>query len=202
MRCWIEVTLLVLLTFLTIGCRRHDSPENTADKRQQTEPSPKRGIENGKEAARAEERRRHTEAAGGFSFIPPEGWQVRDFPGRKFKIVVGPAAAGFAANINIVDESFDGSLEDYVKANLNALPKAFKKYRLLKQESFVTAVGLPGARAIVEDEQNNRLLRQAFYFFSKKNTKFTITCSALAEEGDEFAPVFEASMKTFRFDAP
>jgi hypothetical protein len=202
MRCWIGVMLLVLLTFLTVGCRRHDSPDNTADKRQQAEPSRERGIENGEEAVRADERRRHTEAAGGFSFIPPEGWQIRDFPGKKFKIVVGPAAAGFAANINIVDESFDGSLEDYAKASLNALPKVLKKYRLLKQENFVTAAGLQGMRAIVEDEQNNRLLRQTFYTFSKKSTKFTLTCSALAEEGDEFAPVFEASMKTFRFDAP
>ncbi len=202
MRCWIWVALLVLPTLLIIGCRRHDSSDIPGDRRRPTEPSPEQRIENGKEALRADERRRHTEATGGFSFIPPEGWEIRDFPGKKFKIVVGPVAAGFAPNINIVDESFDGSLEDYVKANLNALPKAFKKYRLLKQDSFVTAAGLKGARVIVEDEQSNRLLSQTFYFFGKKKTKFIVTCSALAEQADEFAPVFEASMKTFRFDTP
>jgi len=63
-------------------------------------------------------------------------------------------------------------------------------------------IGCKLARLMVEDEQNNQLLRQTFYIFSKKNTKFTVTCSALAEEGDKFAPIFEASMKTFRFETP
>ncbi len=199
MRCWIWVVLLVLPI---IGCRRHDSSDIPGDRRPPAGPSPEQRIENGKEALNSDEGRRHTEAAGGFSFIPPEGWKVRDFPGWKFKVAVGPVAAGFASNINIVDESFDGSLEDYVKASLNALSKALKKYRLLNQDSFVTTAGLKGARLIVEDEQNNQLLRQTFYIFSKKNTKFTVTCSVLAEEGDKFAPVFDASLKTFRFDTP
>lgn len=202
MRSWIGVALLVLLTFLAVGCRRHDPSDSTGDSRRHSELSTEQGIEKGKAVVGTEERRRHTETAGGFSFIPPEGWKIRDFPGRKFKVVVGPANEGFAPNINIVDESFDGSLEDYVKANLNALPKVLKKYRFIKQDDFVTAAGLKGVRVIVESEQNSRLLRQSFYFFSKKNTKFVITCSASAEEGDKLAPVFDGSMKTFRFAAP
>jgi len=32
-------------------------------------------------------------------------------------------------------------------------------------------------------------------------TKFTITCTALAEGGEKLDPIFETCMKTFRFDA-
>ena len=100
-----------------------------------------------------------------------------------------------------MDESFGGPLEDYVKANLAALPQMLKKYRLLQKDNFVTTAGQQGVRAIVEDEQGNRLLRQTFYFFGKESTMFTITCTALVDGGEKFDSTFETSMKTFRFDS-
>jgi hypothetical protein len=145
--------------------------------------------------------RRHTEAAGGFSFVPPEGWAIRPFPGAKFKTAVGPAAAGFAPNINVVDESFSGSLDAYVKGNLDSMQRVFKQFRLLKQEEFKTSQGLQAARVIAENELNGRVLRNTYYFFPNGDTKFVVTCTALAEGGDKFDPVFEGSMHTFRFDS-
>lgn len=43
---------------------------------------------------------RHTEKAGKFSFVPPVTWTLREFPGLKYQVVVGPARSGFAPNIN------------------------------------------------------------------------------------------------------
>jgi hypothetical protein len=149
-------------------------------------------------ADQPDEKKRHTETGGGFSFIPPDGWTVKEFPGLKFKIAVGPAAAEFAPNINVVDEADDGKLDDYVKRNVAALQKVFKKGRLVKQEQFKTAAGLESARVIFEHEQQGKLLRQTFYFFDKGKTKFVVTCTALAEGGEKLDPVFEASLKTFR----
>jgi hypothetical protein len=34
---------------------------------------------------KGDESRRHVDKAGGFSFIPPDTWTVRDVPGLKFK---------------------------------------------------------------------------------------------------------------------
>ena len=144
--------------------------------------------------------RRHVEKTGGFSFVPPEDWKVRDFPGLKYKIVVGPIGAGFASNINVVDETIKGTLDDYVKGNIAVLQSAFKKFRLVKQDDFKTSAGLQGARLIAESEQNDMLLRQTFYFFGTADTKYVITCSTLAEGGEKLDPVFEKSMKTFRFE--
>jgi hypothetical protein len=149
---------------------------------------------------RAEDPRRHVEAAGGFSFVPPEDWKIRDFPGMKFKAAIGPSAAGFAPNITIVDELFSGSLDAYVKQNLAALQKAFRKFHLAQQDDFKTTAGEQGARLVTESEQQGRLLHQTFYIFGKGDTKFVITCSTLAEGGDKYDSVFETSIKTFRFE--
>jgi hypothetical protein len=144
--------------------------------------------------------KRHVESAGGFSFVPPDGWTMRDFPGMKFKLAAGPAAAGFAPNINVVDEQFNGSLEDYVKGNLATLRASFKGFNLVQQDEFKTTAGEAGKRLITENEQKGRQLRQTFYFFGKGNTKFVVTCSALSDGGEKLDSAFETSMKTFRFD--
>jgi hypothetical protein len=72
--------------------------------------------------------------------------------------------------------------------------------RELSQGEFTTAEGLRGARATFEHERDGRALRQTYYFFGKGARKFVVTCSALAGSGERLDPVFEASMKTFRFD--
>jgi len=149
---------------------------------------------------RAEDPRRHVEAAGGFSFVPPEDWKIRDIPGMKFKAMIGPSAAGFAPNICTVDELFSGSLDAYVKGNLAALQKASRKFHLAQSDDFKTTAGEQGARLVTESENQGRLLRQTFYFFGKRDTKFVITCSTLAEGGDKLDSVFETSIKTFRFE--
>src|SRR6266446_6964448 len=64
---------------------------------------------------------RHVEAEGGFSFIPPAGWEIRSLPGLKYKVLVGPTTVGFTANLNVKDEQYPGSLEDYVKASTESL---------------------------------------------------------------------------------
>lgn len=141
---------------------------------------------------------RHSEA--GFSFVPPPGWEVRPFPGLKFRAAVGPPAAGFAPNINIIDDVNPLPLDDYVQANLNGLRQMTQNFRLVRQEAFKTAEGLEGGRLIGENDQQGRRLRQTSYFFARGGTKYVVTCSALAEGGEQFDPVFEATMKTFRFD--
>lgn len=133
-----------------------------------------------------------------FGFVPPDGWKSAEMPGLKFKVILGPSADGFAPNINVVDESFGGSLDAYVKANLDTVQKAFVNGKLVSQEPFATDTGVPGHRAVVENTMQGKKLRQIFYFFGKDKTKLVVTCSAAASAPQDAA--FEASMKSFRFE--
>jgi hypothetical protein len=170
---------LTLLIGLPVGCARKGTPE-------------------GADSPAAAQR--HFEVTGGFSFVPPEGWEILDTPDQKYKAVRGPSGNGFAPNIDVSDISFNGALEDTVRRSMTIFEKQMKSCRILKQEVFKTTGGLQGVRVIVEDEPRGRLLRQTFFFFPKESTAILITCSALAENGDKLDAVFADSMKTFRFE--
>jgi hypothetical protein len=176
MRRFVSNTLFVMLASLVVQTNAQTSQDKTKDAQ------------------------RHVETAGGFSYIPPDGWVVRTFPGLKFKVAVGPVAGGFAANLNVVDEEHKGSLEDYVKANQATLERLLAKFRLIKKDDFRGMDDLPGVRMIIENEQGGKALRQTFFFFANSNTKFVITGSTLADGGDKLDAAFENSMKSFRFE--
>jgi hypothetical protein len=171
-----RMSLLIVLSALTLSCAIVASP------------------------TRADEPARYVESAGGFSFVPPEGWVLREFRGAKYKVVIGPVTANFAANINVVGESFAGSLDAYVKTSITTLTQAIKGARIVKQDDLKTADGLAARRLIVEDEQNGKELRQVIYFFGKGENKFVATCSAAREAGTTSDADFEKAMKTFRFE--
>lgn len=148
----------------------------------------------------ATDENRHVEKDGGFSFVPPEGWTVREFPGQKYQIVFGPAENQFAANINVVEEPYRGTVDNYLKATKELLPKAIKKYQLIKQEPFQTAAGIKTQRLIIEGEQQGHLLRQTFYLFPSPTKMFVVTCSTVSAGGEKLDGTFESSMKSFRFE--
>ena len=141
---------------------------------------------------------KHTEQVGGFSLRAPKGWQFREFPGMKYQIAFGPAAKSFSPNIGVVDEAYDGSLKSYVDANINSLKTIFVQFTLIKREAFVTTNSLKGEKIVTTSLQQKNLLRQTFYILPGTNGKyFVVTCSALAEGGELYDPMFEESLKTF-----
>jgi len=146
---------------------------------------------------------RHFEQDGGFSYCPPAGWLVREMPGKKYKVAFDRPTKGFAPNIYIVDEAFAGTLDEYVRGNIQSMPGIYeangvKDYKLLSQAEFITASKKRGARMMIQAEINGRLLRQTFYFFDgKEGRKIILTCSVLADGGEAYDKVFDTSMKTF-----
>jgi hypothetical protein len=144
---------------------------------------------------------RHVEKEGGFSFVPPKDWELRDFKGLKYKIVVGPAANAFAPNINFVDEASKDTLKDYVAAQKKALKAFFKEFKEISEGEFKTADGTAAVRIVIENKQGENLLRQSFYLFDMpKGKKLVVTCSALARGGDKLDPVFKACLKSFKLE--
>jgi hypothetical protein len=141
---------------------------------------------------------RHIEQSGGFSFQAPTEWVFRDFPGMKYQIAFGPATNSFSPNMNVVDEVFDGSLNDYVKENEKAIEKMFDQYKLIKKSDFKTSKGLKGKKMITTSIQQKNVVRQIFYFFPGSHEKyFVVTCSTLAQDGDLLDSVFDESMQSF-----
>jgi hypothetical protein len=138
-------------------------------------------------------------SGGLFSYVPPDGWTVSEFPGLKFKICRGEPAKGFAPNIVVVDEAYDKSLEDYVKANIAGMEKIFQGQKILSQNDFTTSDGTRAVKMVTEreDPQVKKNLRQVYFFFDAGNKKLVATCTSLADDGGSVDPVFDAAMKTF-----
>ena len=141
---------------------------------------------------------RYVEKTGGFAFSVPQGWQLRDFPGLKYKIAVGPIQDQFAANINIVEEAYKGPLKEYVDLNVGNLKKMMSQFTLLNRKSFKTSSGLAGEKLTTTSMQQDRLLRQSFYVFSDGRGRYlVVTGSVWAKGGEALDPVFDESLRTF-----
>jgi hypothetical protein len=142
--------------------------------------------------------RQHYEKAGGFSYDPPSGWQVVEFPGLKYRISHGPRENEFAPNINVVDEAFSGTLAAYVDANLQNLERLFVNLKVLSREDFKTQDNEAAVKIVTENEQQGRMFRQTFFFIGSGNRKYVVTCTALADGGAKFDTAFAQSVETFR----
>jgi len=146
---------------------------------------------------------RHVEEKGGFSFTPPKGWECRDYPGMKYQIAFGPPADGFAPNINVVDEKFDGTLKAYVEANEVTLAKVFQSYKKISLTELKTEAGVSGTKLVTTNEQNGKALRQTFVFFDgPPGKKLVVTCTTLAEGGEKFDAAFDTCLKSFKVEKP
>jgi len=145
---------------------------------------------------------------GMFSFSIPEGWTLREIPGRKYKVAFAATADGFAPNINIVDEAFSGALDVYVDGNLKIIVEGyekvgFKNFKVLSREAFTTTTKQAGIRLLTQSEANGNPIRQTFYFFNGKDgRKLVVTCTCPAAGGESYDPIFERSLKTFQSEAP
>jgi hypothetical protein len=166
----ITATLFSLLIIATAGCGKSDDPN------------------------------RHYEEEGGFSYVPPEGWDIAEYPGLKYRISRGASENQFAPNINVVDEQFDAFLETYVDANIEAMRDFVEGFNLVEREEIVTNEGARSIKLTVDGEHYQRKLRQYFYFFDAGERKYIVTCSALAENAEKYEPLFDKSVKTFRIE--
>jgi hypothetical protein len=137
---------------------------------------------------------------GGFSFIPPAGWKMVESSSLDYMVAVGPEVDGFAANLTVVDEPFEGSLDEYVSSAIEGLGQYFESFEVLSQDEFKLEEDLPGVRIVAENVQSGLVLRQRFYLFDAGTNKFVVTCTRLADAAAELDTACDASVRTFRFE--
>jgi hypothetical protein len=137
---------------------------------------------------------------GGFSFTPPKGWQEKNIPGLKYKAHIGPPSHGFAPNINVLDDSFSGSLNEYIDGNAGSLKKAFPNLKEVRRHAFSTRSGVQGMKLVTNNNFQGKNLRQTAYFFANGSKKYVVTCSCAGEDARRLEPVFDEAMATFQFN--
>lgn len=142
---------------------------------------------------------RHFENAGNFSICPPAGWNVYGLPGIKYKIFHDSPYGGFSPNIVFVDESYEGTLAEYVGLNNRNMEAMFPGTEIFDPVAFTTDSGLNGMKQVTLSAQSGTLLRQVYYYFSNGSAKMVITCSAPDSAGQKYERIFDGSARTFEF---
>jgi hypothetical protein len=133
---------------------------------------------------------------GKFSFCPPLNWTEREFPGLKYKLVAGPTESNFTVNISLLDDTYNGTLQEYVNGNVTQL--STHGYTIVNRKTFRTNSGISGECVTTNSTQNGFFLKQVFYFLPASNDNyFVITCSALDRYSAKYLSAFEDSIKTF-----
>jgi len=139
------------------------------------------------------------EPNGNFSYRPPLGWTLIEFPGLVYKMVTGPTEEGFAANINfIIDETFSGTLNAFSNLYISNTQAQMLESRVVSRSEFKTHSGIIGERIVFINVYNRMTLRQiACNFPLSRNTFMSITASVLDSVSSRFIPLFDESIMSF-----
>ena len=139
------------------------------------------------------------EKEAGFSYDPPAGWEITDYPGMKYKVCMAAPENGFAPNMNVLDEICEDSLNDYVDLSLRNMDLIFQDLKIIKRDEYKTEDGLEMVRIIYEYNFQGVLFRlTAFFIAGPEDIKYVITCASLADDGEKYDEVFLSSARSFR----
>ena len=196
--------LATLLLFSIQGCGVEQRPPAasppTSTPSPTSTPAPTRNPANETSTPTPEPGQRYTQSDGGFSYIPPSGWEIVIYPNLKYMVARGPLLGSFPIYISFVDEASSSSLDDYVAESLSALTQANENAKIISQEEFITNAAQRGVKAIFENKQLDIQLIQVFYFFDTGAMKFVATYSRTANIGQENDILVDQCTKTFRIE--
>lgn len=153
-------------------------------------------------AASVPQSNRHVESAGGFSYVIPPDWNVREIAGLlNYKIVFGPPGETYVPNVNFQREDYPGTLDEYVALNIQGLKDAGIDYEILQEPAPVAVEGgLECRRLIVAVAEGDQKLRQTFFFIRHEQRMFVITATVLRDGGEQFDAIFESLAKSLRIE--
>lgn len=147
------------------------------------------------------EENRQMEPRGGFSWVPPTSWEMITFPQSPYKSAWDQEVQGFAANINISQEAFPGSVDMYVTVAKDALTQQFPQIEFLSEEQL--SQGFEHRRLVTRNAyEESLILIQQFYFLpvAERQTIFIMVCTQ-REGGEDLSTECDASARSFRPEA-
>jgi hypothetical protein len=138
----------------------------------------------------------------GIAFCAPSGWTVTKQTGAKFQGAYSEAKDGVKQTISFDTDSYDMTLEEYVKAGLDYLKKHFKDKGyssvLVENQSEFAGRSVKGFRFAYIPEKDGRKFRIIQYAFpGKGNMKIVITAVTSLSDKDKSDKLFDDAMKTF-----
>jgi hypothetical protein len=143
---------------------------------------------------------RYFETIGGYSFVPPYGWEIVEFPGLKYKIARGSQENNFSPNINFVDENYAGLLSAYTSASLDYLKKNYPQISCGAPGEFIADSGTIGKKFTCQNVQNGKNLAQTAYIFDAHNRMIVATYTRMANGGQTNDTLVDQSMRSFRLE--
>ena len=148
----------------------------------------------------AETGERYFDPSGEFSVCPPANWHILEFPGLKYHVYMTEPINGFSPHFLFIAEQFTGDLPQYVEANIQNMKLVYPDIQYLKNESFTTNNGARGTKLAILNPNSGNPIRQFLYIFSRGSIYYVITCSVGNNNGQQFEPIYDESVKTFRFE--
>lgn len=147
-----------------------------------------------------------TSEEAGIGLAPPDGWEPTDpgaFPGDL--LVVNPEpdeqdGQSFAANINVLSEPAQGlGFEEYFDAAVAALPQLLTDYESVEERD-VEIDGRPARIISSTFSQGAFELQNLQLVTLVEDTGYTVTASALEQDWEEYAELFDASVQTLEIE--
>ena len=133
-----------------------------------------------------------------FTFEMPDGWEIMDYKGLKYKVIYGASVNGYNQTMIFISQEGQGTIEEAVNDYIEELQTSRPDYKLLKSESFEINYKLEAKKLVIEIPEEKLNLKQYFYLF--KHNDMLFICSALltTEAAAETEEVLDAAMKTFQ----
>lgn len=133
---------------------------------------------------------------GGYSLTPPENWVVQKSPASPYSVLIAQPVDDFSPNINIQEETYNGSMDDYISLSMVNLEQMMKAKKI--SQSPFSAANSKGVKLVTNTEYNDFKLRQTFYFFdNSRGQKVVVVTSSARSSAGQFDPVFDTIMQTF-----
>jgi hypothetical protein len=145
------------------------------------------------------------EAAGKFSYCPPEGWAAKDPPTGTYKLFSTLPAATTRGNLNFKDEATTFSNVEYMAAALKLMladnpGKGAEATKLVGWTDFVTTSNLRGSRLVYETLRQGTPIRTIQYVLDLPGKKLILTGTALEASKDTTDKIFDTVAKTVKLN--
>jgi hypothetical protein len=145
----------------------------------------------------------YASAEGGYTHRIPRGWEVKPAQPPMLIKIVAPKESGYVSSMIVTSEPFEGSLRQYVDANIKSLRATGPDAKIVTDSEFTTDAKASAYKVQLSNKMKDLELAQTMYFFDGPSSrKIIVTCTATAKQGPELASLFDESMKTFALSRP
>lgn len=141
---------------------------------------------------------RLVEPAGGFSYLPPPGWQPQRMEGARYRFCFFPSP-GLVSTLGFIDADARLSLVRYIQSIVADARTHSPHLRVLSQGPFSTTSGLHGYRAVIEEVVLDKKAHFVFLGLPLAGSRTLLVFAAWpAAQNAQLAPAIDQSLKTFQ----